>query len=272
MLASRAQGVALLHAKAVLFVHDDEPEVRELHRLAEQRVGPDHNSGGTRRGLRERNPPLLRALRTREQHQSRRVVGAGEHATGGERTKQLAQRPRVLGGEHLRGCEQRGLAPGVDHLQHGSQRDHGLACANVSLEQPQHGHAAREVSGDLRAHGHLARGQRERQPRVERVDEPVCHGAHVTPRARTRAPRAAARAPFAAPTPLRSAAAPGRARHPRRARARAPAAAPRAGWASRRAREAPQGWGRERRVSNSGSSTVRTARPMRHVGADAAAG
>ena len=115
-----------------------------------------------------------------------------------ERPEQVAQRARVLGGEHLGGREQRGLAAGVDHLQHRPQRHDRLARAHVSLEQPQHRHVARKVRGDLLAHRPLAGGERERQPRVERVDQ----SRRASPGAlRRRAPRAP---PCAAPAPSAS--------------------------------------------------------------------
>jgi hypothetical protein len=52
---------------------------------------------------------------------------AAEQPVAGERAKGSADRVVVLGGEDFGGGQQRGLAAGVDHLQHGTQRHDGLA-------------------------------------------------------------------------------------------------------------------------------------------------
>ena len=41
-----AQAVALLHAEAVLLVHDDQTQIVEAHLVGEQGVGANHNLGG----------------------------------------------------------------------------------------------------------------------------------------------------------------------------------------------------------------------------------
>ena len=45
--------------------------------------------------------------------------------------------------------------------QHGEQRDHGLAAADIALEQPEHPAFLREVLGDFGGNGALAFGQVE---------------------------------------------------------------------------------------------------------------
>ena len=61
--------------------------------------------------------------------------------------------------EHLGGSEQRGLPAGVDDLEHGPDRDHGLARADLALQQPVHGVIAGQVRGDAGANLALARGE-----------------------------------------------------------------------------------------------------------------
>ena len=68
-------------------------------------------------------------------------------------------RAGVLRGEHLGRGEQRGLAAGVDHLQHRPQRHDGLAGADLALQQPVH----RVLGGQLRGR---ARSPTSRCPSV----------------------------------------------------------------------------------------------------------
>ena len=41
-----AQAVTLLHAEAVLLVHDDQTQIVEAHLIGKQGVGADHDLGG----------------------------------------------------------------------------------------------------------------------------------------------------------------------------------------------------------------------------------
>ncbi len=52
--ALRAQREALLHAKAVLLIDDDEPKPRETHVFLKQRVRPDHDGRVSLRHLEQR--------------------------------------------------------------------------------------------------------------------------------------------------------------------------------------------------------------------------
>ena len=55
----------------------------------------------------------------------------------------------MLAGENFGRRHQGGLPSGLDHGGGGDQRDHGLAGADVALQQPQHALRAREVGDDV---------------------------------------------------------------------------------------------------------------------------
>ena len=78
----------------------------------------------------------------------------------------------VLLGEHLGRGQQGGLSPGVDDLEHRAQRDHGLAGADLALEEPVHRVVAAELLGDEVADLALATGELERQAVVEGGEQP----------------------------------------------------------------------------------------------------
>ena len=102
---------------------------------------------------------------------------AAEHAAGREVAEQRGDRAVVLLGEHLGRRQQRGLAAGVDDPQHRPQRDEGLAGADLALEQPVHRVGARRGRPRSRADTSCwPRGQRERQPRVERGQQAAAAG------------------------------------------------------------------------------------------------
>jgi hypothetical protein len=64
------------------------------------------------------------------------------------------------------------VARGDGH-EHAVEGDHGLACADVALQQPVHRCRSRQIPGDLVDHGPLAAGELEREARhdvgVDRV-------------------------------------------------------------------------------------------------------
>ncbi len=73
--------------------------------------------------------------------------------------------------EDLGRGEQRSLAAGIDHLQHGPDRNDRLARADLALQQPVHRVIKLELVRDRRAGQLLADGQLERQRRVERLQQ-----------------------------------------------------------------------------------------------------
>ena len=99
--------------------------------------------------------------------------GTAEHPALGEVAEHRGDRAVVLLGQHLGGRQQGRLAAGVDDLQHRAQRDEGLAGADLTLEQPVHRVGAGELGRDELADLALAAGELERQPGVERRQQPV---------------------------------------------------------------------------------------------------
>ena len=126
-LALARQREPLMHAEAMLLVDDGEREIAKRHLVLEQRVGADQQidvAGG--------EPPrdlgaLPAALAAGEDGDADAGL-LGERRDGGE---MLARQD--FGRRH-----QRGLPAGLDHGGGGEQRHHGLARADVALQQPQH--------------------------------------------------------------------------------------------------------------------------------------
>ena len=84
----------------------------------------------------------------------------------------------MLAGQNLGRRHQRGLRAGLDHGEHGEQRDHGLAAADVALEQAQHALGPREIGRDLGQGRPLRRGQPKRQGVEHGATQPaVAHDA-----------------------------------------------------------------------------------------------
>ncbi len=69
----------------------------------------------------------------------------------------------MLAGEDFGRGHQRGLAPGFDHMGHGEQGDHGLARADIALEQAQHALFAGKIAKNFRDRRFLVAGQIEGQ-------------------------------------------------------------------------------------------------------------
>ena len=164
------------------------------------------------RGVEQRLAPRRRAHRAGEQRDPGGHVGAAEHAALGQRARAARDRAVVLRGEHLGRREQRRLPAGVDHLQHRAQRDHGLAGADLALQQPVHRVVAGQVGRDLGADLALARrsartAAARRTARAARRST----GGRGTRRQRVDARAAGAPAPPGGATPRRTAAARGRA-------------------------------------------------------------
>ncbi len=166
-----AQCVALLDPEPVLLVDDDEREVEEVDVLLEQGVRADHDSGVTTGDVEQGPAAHGRGLATRQQGHPGRVLGTTEHPPVGEVTEHRGDRAVVLPGEHLGGRQQRRLPPGIHRGQHRPQGDDGLARAHLTLEQTVHRHLAGHLVGDRRADLALPRGQLERQPGVEGLED-----------------------------------------------------------------------------------------------------
>ncbi len=150
-LGAPHEGVALLHAEAVLLVDDQQRQAGELDVLLQQRVRADHEAGRAARDPLERGPPLLCAQRRGQQ------LGRGEHA--GEPRRRLG----VLHGKRLGRRHERALEAGLRRPHEAVERHDRLARAHVALQQPAHRDRAREVRVQLVERLKLVRGQFERQ-------------------------------------------------------------------------------------------------------------
>ena len=122
-----AQGVALLHAEAVLLVHHRQPQALERHALLDQRV---RAHGDRRLPIRQhlaRRRSLLRLLAPRQQHHMQ-----------AERRQQRAHPAIVLLRQDLRRRQQRPLLAIGRAGQQRRGGHHRLAGADVALQQPHH--------------------------------------------------------------------------------------------------------------------------------------
>ena len=127
-----------MHAEAMLLVDHGQGEIAERDLLLEQRVRADGErdlarlQAGQNRRARGR---LVAPGQQRELHAGR----LGQRLDGGE----------MLARQDLRRRQQRGLAAGLGRRQHGQQRHHRLAAADVALQQPEHARLRRHVGLDL---------------------------------------------------------------------------------------------------------------------------
>ena len=116
-----------MHAEAVLLVDDGQRQIAERDLVLEQRVRADQEIDLAEREAVEDVGALAAAL----------AAGQDGDADAG------LLRQRRDGGEMLARQDfgrrhQRGLPAGLDHGRGGEQRHHGLAGADVALQQPQH--------------------------------------------------------------------------------------------------------------------------------------
>ena len=153
----------------MLLVDHGEREVLEVDPLLEERVGADQDidlAGGQRR---QRSFSRAPRIPPREQ-------GEGDAAA----LQQSAERIGVLVGQQLGRHHQSGLRAGLHRDQHGKQRHHGLAAADVALEEAEHAAFLREVLDDLGGSGALAFGQSEGEGGLHRAAEPAVAGDGAT--------------------------------------------------------------------------------------------
>ena len=178
------QGLALVHAEAVLLVDDGQGQLGEAHLLGEQGVRP-HGDPGLAGGQGQQGLAACGGLeRAGDQHDPRgRAVAGPEGAGLRKRAHQAQQGTVVLRGEHLGGRHQGGLAAGVHDLQHRPQGHERLARAHVPLQQPAHRGLPGQLGGQLLPHRHLAGRERERQAGVQGLEQAAGprragHGGH----------------------------------------------------------------------------------------------
>ena len=156
-LALARQREPLVHAEAVLLVDDGERQVAERDVVLEQRVGADQQVELADGEPLQRLVALLAALAAGQDGDAKPGL-LGERRDGGE----------MLPGEDFGRRHQRGLAAGLDHGRGGEQRHHGLAGADVALQQPHHALRPRQIRDDV---VHRAR-LRQRQRIGQRLDHP----------------------------------------------------------------------------------------------------
>ena len=151
---------ALLDTEAVLFVDYHQPQPPELHTLLHQRMGTYHNARGS-----VANPTARGAL-----------GGRGKLAQqylrlDPKRLKQSLDGAGVLLGQQLGGRHEGSLVVVLQRQQHGEQRDHRLAGAHVSHEQPVHAPFRGHITHYLVQSGTLVAGEGPGQRGAERGNE-----------------------------------------------------------------------------------------------------
>ena len=162
-----------MHAEAVLLVDDGKPEALEFDRLLHEGVGADDAAdlpGGDRRAPRRALTPL-------------QAGGQQRHADA-ERLQQPAKRREVLLGENLRRRHHRRLVPRLHRRAYRQRGHHGLAGADVPLQQPVHRVRRGHVAADVVPHAFLRRRQREGQARAQPAEQLAArpHGHAALPR------------------------------------------------------------------------------------------
>ena len=152
VLALGRQRQSLLHAEAVLLVHDGQAKLAELDAGLEQSVCADENVDVAA-------PQVLVGLRAHDT-----LLAAGQdldaHAGG---PRQRLHRREVLPGQHLSRRHDAGLRAVLHHGACGEQRHDRLAGADIALKQAQHTVGGGEVGLDLAYGLSLPVGQREGQ-------------------------------------------------------------------------------------------------------------
>ncbi len=203
--AFAVQRFALLHAEAMLFVDHRQREVGRLERLGERGVCGHHDARLAGGGRGEHAPArgelhaageqqhrnigwptsLIERLSTVRRCRSavhadlstfvhNRVVRCFSAGFPGLRAvahtlHHAANAIVMLFGQHLRRRHQYRLFAGADGLHHRGDRHHGLAGADLALQQTLHGVIACHVRGDVVDDPLLPIRQRERQRRHEIV-------------------------------------------------------------------------------------------------------
>ena len=167
----RGERGPLLDAEPVLLVDDDEPEVAEGDGVLQQGVGADDDARIARDDVEQLPATGRDPLRSGDQGHPGGCLSCAESPRLGQRTEHGRDRPVVLCRQHLRRRQQGRLPAGVHHPEHGAKRDHGLAAADVALQQSVHRMVALHVGIDLGTHLALAGGQVEGQARIEGVTD-----------------------------------------------------------------------------------------------------
>ncbi len=151
-LAPARERHALLDAEPMLLVDHREREIAPRHIRLEQRMRAHQYADLARREPRQQ-----------------RVARAALLAAGQQRDLHPGARGKLLQGrvmlarQDLGRRHQRRLRSRLDRVEHGEERHHRLAAADIALQQPQHPQRRRHVAGDLGERLALPHGQREGQ-------------------------------------------------------------------------------------------------------------
>ena len=157
-----AQGGALAHAEAVLFVDDGQAQAGEGHIAFEQGVRAHHDVQLARaRGLQGLLPLLGR-------HPGAEQGEAHPHAV-----QEALEGPHMLFGQDLGGGHEGGLGSVLDGEQHRGQGHHGLPGPHIPLEEARHGALGAHVLEYLVDDPFLGVGELEAQP--------LAHGGQQSP-------------------------------------------------------------------------------------------
>ncbi len=132
----------------MLLVDDGQRQILEGHPLLHQRMGPDHD-GNVAPGQTGKQPLPGLALVASGQQRGFEPGRLGQRLDGGE----------VLARQDFGWRHQRGLKTRLDRRQHGQERHHGLAAADIALQQAQHAVVTRHVGGDFGIGEALRAGQ-----------------------------------------------------------------------------------------------------------------
>ena len=171
-----AQREALRDAETVLLVDNGQTQFRQRYLVLEKRVRADRELRFATLDRRQRAFALLRRQAARQPRYVQRQAL--------EPRSELAV---MLFRQDFRRGHECHLIARLDRLQGGQRRDHGLAAADVALQQPLHRIGLGEVSPDLRDHALLGSRQHERQPCVQRLGERAVSGQPRRTAARARA-------------------------------------------------------------------------------------
>ena len=139
-----------MDAEAVLFVDHRQGQVAKLDALLKQRMGAD-GDGHLATGQAVEDGLAVAAPFAAGQKVDLGPGGGGQGLDGGQ----------VLARQNLGRRHQGRLGAAFHGTQHGEQRHHGLAAADVALQQAQHAGAVGHVGGDSHQRRFLGRGQAE---------------------------------------------------------------------------------------------------------------
>ena len=163
------------------------PRTAEPDVLGQQRVGADRrvHLDPTRSQLGDDPGPLLGRYPVGEEPDRDRPGAAEARRVGHLQPlgEQAADAQEVLVGQHLGRGHERALVTALDRRQHRPHRDHGLARADVALQEPVHRQRAGHVAQIWSSARRWAPSSSNGSGRDERADEGRCR--HRSPRVAT---------------------------------------------------------------------------------------